>query len=70
MEQPQVRSTLPEEATFRCIVDYIGAYAYWDFPSDELGDGQQDLEAVEDCADDDDDVPVVDREKDPPVADI
>ncbi|WP_244257276.1 hypothetical protein [Halomicrobium sp. IBSBa] len=58
MEQTQVRSTLPEEATFRCVVDYIGAYAYWDLPSDELDDGHQDLEAVEDCADDVEDLVV------------
>jgi hypothetical protein len=70
VEQPQVRSTLPEGTTFQCIVDYIGAYAYWDLPSDELGDGQQDFEAVEDCVDGDDDVPIVDREKDPPIVDV
>ncbi|WP_018257665.1 hypothetical protein [Halomicrobium katesii] len=70
MEQPQVRSTLPEEAEFRCVVDYIGAYAYRDLPSDELGDGQQDLEVVEDCADDGDDVPIVDREKYLPIVDV
>jgi hypothetical protein len=70
VEQPQVRSTLPDETTFRCIVDYIGAYAYWDLPNDGLGDGQQDLEAVEDCADDGDELPVVDREKDPPIVEV
>ncbi|WP_026190079.1 hypothetical protein [Halomicrobium katesii] len=70
VEQPQVRSTLPEEATFRCVVDYIGAYAYWDLPSDQLGDGQRDLEAFEDCTDDSDDMSVVDRENDPPIVDV
>jgi len=70
VEQPQVRSTLPEETTFRCIVDYIGAYAYWDLPSDELGDGQQELKVVEDCTNDGNDMPVVNREKDPPIIDV
>jgi len=60
VEQPQVRSTLPEEATFRCVVDYIGAYAYWDCPSDELGDGHNDLEPFEDSTDDGADVPIID----------
>ena len=32
VEQPQVRSTLPEEVTFQCVVDYIGAYSYWNLP--------------------------------------
>jgi hypothetical protein len=33
VEQPQVRSTLPEDATFRCVVDYIGAYIHSNIPS-------------------------------------
>ncbi|QPV63181.1 hypothetical protein I7X12_00670 [Halosimplex litoreum] len=70
VEQPQVRSTLPEETAFQCIVDYIGAYAYWDLPSDELGDRQQNLEIVEDCIDDGNDMPVVNRDKDPPIIDV
>ncbi len=35
-EQPKIRSTLPEEVGFRCAIDYIGAYAYWDLPNDCL----------------------------------
>jgi len=45
--QPLVRSTLPGETTFRCIVDYIGAYAYWDLPGSELDDGSRDFETAE-----------------------
>jgi len=70
VEQPQVHSTLPEETSFRCIVNYIGAYAYWDLPSDEFRDGFHDLEAAEDCVADDDRLPVVDRENDPPIVDV
>ncbi|QSG06080.1 hypothetical protein [Halapricum desulfuricans] len=44
-EHPQVRSTLPEEAAFRCVVDYIGAYASWDLPSQYQQN--RDLEMVE-----------------------
>ncbi|QGA82047.1 hypothetical protein [Halomicrobium sp. LC1Hm] len=40
VEQSQVRSTLPEKAKVRCVVDYIGAYAYWDLLSDEPSVGR------------------------------
>ncbi|WP_228841748.1 hypothetical protein [Haloarcula sp. CBA1127] len=70
VEQPQVRSTLPKEATFRCIVDYIGAYAYWDLPSSELADSPCNFETAEDCVPDTDGLPAVDRENDPPIADV
>jgi len=43
VESPSVRSTLPGETTFRCIVDYIGAYARWDLPSAELSNIDYDL---------------------------
>lgn len=46
VERPAVRSTLPEEVVYQCIVDYIGAYAYWDIPTTKLVDGSS-IEAVE-----------------------
>jgi len=69
LETLSVRSTLPEESTFRCTVDYIGAYAYWDIPSTR---STNDLEAIEDFIkiEIDDDLPVIDRENDPPIADV
>ena len=69
VETPAVRSTLPEEASFRCIVNYRGAYAYWDLPSGEL-DRSRDLELVEDHTEQEEDLPVIDRENDPPVASV
>jgi hypothetical protein len=72
VERPSVRSTLPEEANFRCVIDYIGAYAYWDIPGNELEDDTHDLESVEDFVDGPtaDQSPAVDRENDPPIADV
>jgi len=70
VEQPQVRSTLPEEATFRCVVDYIGAYAYWDLPSSELADEPCDLETAEDCVAHVDGLSTVNCENDPPIVDV
>ncbi len=35
VEQPEVRSTLPGEALFQCVVDYRGTFAYWDLPATE-----------------------------------
>jgi len=69
VEQPQVRSTLPEEAMFRCVVDYIGAYAYWDLPAQHQDN--HDLETIEDFVQQEDEkLPVVDRENDPPIASV
>jgi len=48
VEQPQVRSTLPEEVRFQCVVDYIGAYAYWDLPNHRIDKSRYNFEAVED----------------------
>jgi len=48
VEMPQVRSTLPEDASFRCVVDYIGAYAHWDLPSNEPAYDSYALETVGD----------------------
>ncbi|RXK51772.1 hypothetical protein [Halorientalis pallida] len=70
VERPAVRSTLPDEASYRCIVDYIGAYAYWDLPSGAVDDHSRDLEAVEDLVEDGDESPVIERENDPPIADV
>jgi hypothetical protein len=67
VEQPEVRSTLPDESPFRCVVDYIGAYAYWDLPDGEFTRDSRSLEAIEDCADAPDELPPVDRENDPPI---
>jgi hypothetical protein len=66
VECPEVRSTLPDEAPFRCIIDYRGAYAYWDLPGTELDDGEN-LELVEDCAPSGETELIIDRENDPPV---
>ncbi|MDQ2072714.1 hypothetical protein RBH20_09220 [Haloarcula sp. H-GB4] len=68
VEQPQVRSTLPEKAEFRCVVDYIGAYAYWDLPNDALADISYNLEATEDSVAEPDKPLIVDRENDPSIA--
>ena len=70
IEQPQVRSTLPAESSFRCVINYIGAYAQWDLPANELGDQSQHVEAVEQSAVDTDRLPVTDRESDPPIVDV
>jgi len=70
LEQTRVRSTLPEDTEFRCIVDYIGAYAYWDLPSDELGNTTLNLESTENCVTDSDGLPAVDIESDPPIVDV
>ena len=70
VENPSVRSTLPEEASFRCVVDYLGAYAYWDLPSHELDDNSTDLEAIEDFVDETNKNTAVDRENDPPIASV
>ncbi|MFC6863645.1 hypothetical protein ACFQGE_09235 [Halomicroarcula sp. GCM10025817] len=43
VERPQVRSILPQDAKFRCVVNYIGAYAYWDIPNSELSRGHEKL---------------------------
>jgi hypothetical protein len=67
VEQPQVRSTLPKDASFRCVVDYIGAYAYWNIPNNELDGGFQSLETTEDCTADDNGVPVTNSGKEPPI---
>ncbi|MFC7059173.1 hypothetical protein [Halovenus salina] len=69
MEQPEVRSTLPEESSYRCVISYIGAYAYWDLPTDELN-VTQDIEAVENNAIEEQELPVIDRENDPPIASV
>ncbi|WP_245683195.1 hypothetical protein [Halovenus aranensis] len=69
-EQPAVRSTLPEESSYRCIIDYVGAYAYWDLPSGAVDDTHRDVETVEDCVDTSPDLPEVDRENDPPMASV
>jgi len=46
VEQPQVRSILPEEAKFRCIVDYIGAYSCWDLPASEVENLPQQVDHI------------------------
>jgi hypothetical protein len=69
VECPEVRSTLPDEASFRCIIDYRGAYAYWNLPGAELADGN-DLEFVENCTPSGENELVIDRENDPPVMSV
>lgn len=70
VETPAVRSTLPDEAGYRCVVDYIGAYAYWDLPSVEIGGRSCELEAIEDLVREGEELPEVDRENDPPIDDV
>jgi len=70
VEQPQVRSMLPEEATFRCIVDYVGAYAYWDLPSGELGTSPQQLRVVEGFVSNKEKLPSIDTREDVPIVDV
>ncbi|WP_424017994.1 hypothetical protein ACOZ4N_19320 [Halorientalis pallida] len=70
VERPAVRSTLPEEASYRCIVDYIGAYAYWDLPSHEIRDSTRDLKDIENLTGMDVEAPVLDRENDPPLVSV
>ena len=69
VEQPGVRSTLPDEGSFRCVIDYRGAYAYWDLPTDTITVSRN-LETVEGHVSEDDELPVVDRENDPPIASV
>jgi hypothetical protein len=47
VEAPAVRSTLPAEAAYRCVIDYIGAYAYWNLPSSNLQNRSSSVEIVE-----------------------
>ena len=70
VDQPQIRSTLPEAPTFRCIVDYIGAYAYVDLPHNELSFERSRLDTIEDCTESSDDLPAIERDKSPPIVDI
>jgi len=70
VERPQVRSTLPDEASFRCVIDYLGAYAHCDLPYGTVGCATQPLESVENCAEDIDEPPVVDCENDPPIVSV
>jgi hypothetical protein len=70
VEQPGIRSTLPEESSFRCIVDYLGAYAYWDLPEAELGGRDRDFDLAEDSVESDDSLPEIDRENDPPILSV
>ena len=57
---------MSEEATFRCVVADIGAYAYWDLPSGETGGQSCDLEAIEGLVKAVEELPEVD----PPIADV
>ncbi len=70
VEQPQVRSTLPDKITFRSVVNYLGAYAYWDLPGDELAERSPELEMVEGTAACADDLPEVTCENSSPIEDI
>lgn len=70
VEQPQVRSTLPDEITFRSVVDYIGAYAYRDLPEREVADSSGNLEGAEDCVVDTNNLPEVDCESALPIVDV
>jgi hypothetical protein len=69
VETTAVRSTLPDEASFRCIVECRGVCAYCDLLSGELNRGR-DHELVKDHTEQEGDLPIVDRENDPPVVDV
>lgn len=64
-----VRSTLPEESSFRCVITYLGAYAYWDLPSEEI-DVIENIETVENHIVKEKELPVIDRENDPPILSV
>jgi hypothetical protein len=70
VEQPQVRSTLPDEAPFRCVVDYLGAYAYWNLPSSEFGNRTPNLKHFENSIGGSKKLPVVDREHNHPIISV
>jgi hypothetical protein len=61
---------LSEETSYRCVVDYVGAYAYWDLPSGEVSDQSRDFGVVESHVDNGDELPLIDRENDPPIAEV
>jgi hypothetical protein len=41
IERPGIRTILPSEANYCSVIDYIGAYTYWDIPFTELPQGSQ-----------------------------
>lgn len=69
VEQLGVRLTLPEESPFRCVIDYIGAYTYWDLPFGEFNPPQQ-AATIEGDVSEDNELPVVDRENNPPATSV
>ncbi|WP_336329230.1 hypothetical protein [Haloarcula sp. CGMCC 1.2071] len=70
VEQPQIRSILPEEVAYRCVVDYIGAYAHWDLPSSNLIGRSKHLEVTEDCIVEADNFSHISNKTDPPIVDV
>jgi hypothetical protein len=50
-------------------VNYRGAYAYWDLSNGEL-DRSRDPELVEDHTEQNEDLPIIDRENNPLVAEV
>jgi len=50
IEQPDVRSTMPEEPRFQFIIDYIGAFAYWDLLHGELISSHYNIQDEQDMA--------------------
>jgi hypothetical protein len=50
-------------------VDYIGAYAYWDLPTQDINVSRN-LEEVEDTVVKNEELPVIDRQNDPPVTSV
>ena len=59
----------PDESPFRCILDYLGAYAYWDLPSIERSTTQN-LESAENLVSQDVESSFIDSENDPPIATV
>ncbi|MBX0348066.1 hypothetical protein EGH26_07610 [Halomicroarcula pellucida] len=64
VEQPPVRSTLPEKSTFSCVIDYLGAYAYWDIPNNEFFHSTQHLDTYPNSTHNDENISIFDIETD------
>ena len=70
VEQPEVRSILPEEVPFKCVVNYIGAYMYWDLPDSAVSTSSVSLGDAERHTETDDSQTIIDQENDPPIVDV
>jgi len=69
VESPGVRSTLPEEASYRCVVNYLGAYEYWDLPMKDI-DSVQNFSTIESNRSQNQKLPSVNRDSGPPIVSV